>query len=332
VLHFEILRRLYKRATVAFFITATIQLDTNLYICYLLYLFYMGKVYCIYSDIEIDVTQTSPEHIIPLSLGGCNDFCISVEKNINSKLGSAIDGKLANDFLIASIRKAKKYFGHSKTPFKVAWNKSSFKNGKPIIVTLSDDGVQIFDPVRRALLNDKEIEGVEFESQFKIDTHIRSLFVTKTALSAGYFVYGDTFKKYADHKSLRKYIEYGIDRTKKEELRNLPLRIVDPFLKVEEKDNDLKGVFEMICKATNDSCVFFILCATSIIVSVGIGGTYIGSVTFNAQTEHFPNDEKFRLGHVVAIQKKVLTRSSFYDVVAIINNNLNDLSDATSNK
>lgn len=44
-------------------------------------------MYCIYSGKEIDEINSNIEHIIPLSLGGCDELIIRVEKNINSDIG-----------------------------------------------------------------------------------------------------------------------------------------------------------------------------------------------------------------------------------------------------
>ena len=57
-------------------------------------------MYCIYSGKVLDDDEMNIEHIIPLSLGGCDSFTIMVGKKINSDLGSKIDGKFCNDFLI----------------------------------------------------------------------------------------------------------------------------------------------------------------------------------------------------------------------------------------
>ena len=57
-------------------------------------------MYCIYSGKEITPEEATVEHIIPLSLGGNNQFTTNVGKKINSDVGSKIDGKFSQDFLI----------------------------------------------------------------------------------------------------------------------------------------------------------------------------------------------------------------------------------------
>lgn len=56
-------------------------------------------IYCPYTDQDIAVGDSSPEHIIPLALGGLNSFTLPVSATFNSKVGSEIDGTLANDFV-----------------------------------------------------------------------------------------------------------------------------------------------------------------------------------------------------------------------------------------
>jgi hypothetical protein len=63
-----------------------------------------STIYCPYIDRDIPLKESTPEHIFPLALGGMNGFTIPVSKEFNSRVGSAIDGALANDFLVMSRR------------------------------------------------------------------------------------------------------------------------------------------------------------------------------------------------------------------------------------
>jgi len=80
----------------------------------------------------------------------------------------------------------------------------------------------------------------------------------------------------------------------------------------------MAGVYELICRTIGGSCVIFMLSTDNIIASVGIGGEFIGSINFKADTTKFPNDNEFRLGHVIGIQDGELGREAFYDVNAKI--------------
>lgn len=282
----------------------------------------MDTTYCIYTDKEISIDKSNWEHIIPLGLGGCDDFCIRVDRDKNSALGSHIDGKLSNDFLISSLRRHKDFRGHSGKIPETKFKKSKLSaTDKPIHVTFKKEKIQIYDPIERRELLENETKGVTFSSTIKFEKDIRMLFTAKVLLAGGYFVYGKTFKDYADHSSLRKLMNYKLTETD-ETIKDLPLGVIDPFHEIREEDKGMKGVFEMICKATDSSCAIFLLCTENIIGSVGVGGQYIGSINFKANTEHFPNDDDFRLGHVVGIQNKELRRSSFYHMVELLHDKL----------
>jgi hypothetical protein len=56
-------------------------------------------IYCPYTDAELEPEQTNSEHIIPLALGGVNGFEIPVDAAFNCRLGSTLDGALANEFV-----------------------------------------------------------------------------------------------------------------------------------------------------------------------------------------------------------------------------------------
>ena len=103
-------------------------------------------MYCIYSGKEIDDQDTNIEHIIPLSLGGSNDFTINVSEKLNSYLGSKIDGKLTQDFLVNMDRVHYAGKGHSKKEAKLNI-RSELEDGSPVITTFTQKEMKVFDPV-----------------------------------------------------------------------------------------------------------------------------------------------------------------------------------------
>jgi hypothetical protein len=286
----------------------------------------MGKIYCIYTDKFIEEENCNPEHIIPLSLGGCNEFVIKVDSQKNSELGAALDGKLANDFLINLIRQKHNYRGHTKNPVVKTIKNSKIKGTSnieiPAQVTFLDGRIEVFNPIERRVLTEDEVRGLSLISTFRFDRFLRLCFTAKVILSAGYYVYGETFIKYADHVSLRKLMNLNLTETK-ESLRNLPLRVVDKFHYIPEDSKGTLGIHELICTTIGNSCVIFMLSTENIIASVGIGGDFIGSINFKADAAKFPNEELFRLGQVIAIQNNEVNRESFYNVIAKINEMIN---------
>ena len=105
-------------------------------------------MYCIYSGKEIDAQDTNIEHIIPLSLGGSNDFTINVSEKLNSYLGSKIDGKLTQDFLVNMDRVHYAGKGHSKKEAKLNI-RSELEDGSPVITTFTQKEMKVFDPVNK---------------------------------------------------------------------------------------------------------------------------------------------------------------------------------------
>lgn len=75
-------------------------------------------MYCIYSQADIDEQYCSRQHILPLSLGGVDDFSISIDKKINSELGSRIEGALTNEFTMKLKQMHSDIVGQSKSPEK----------------------------------------------------------------------------------------------------------------------------------------------------------------------------------------------------------------------
>lgn len=76
---------------------------------------------CVYNGTPLNPSSTTGdrptlEHIIPLSMGGCDAFAINdVSEKANSRAGSEIDGALANDPLVSMQRQTHLLTGHSGT-------------------------------------------------------------------------------------------------------------------------------------------------------------------------------------------------------------------------
>jgi len=81
---------------------------------------FVAKPRCIYTGAELrpgdPELKPSPEHIIPLSLGGSNGFVTrDVSVKANNRAGNEIDDRVASLFAVAMLRNRFKLAGHRKT-------------------------------------------------------------------------------------------------------------------------------------------------------------------------------------------------------------------------
>ncbi len=279
--------------------------------------------WCPYTDLELPEDATTPEHIIPLSLGGSNEFCIPVDKKFNIEAGSKIDGVLANDILTLMRRRQFNARGHSNIPPEVLLKKSHFGDTKrPVQVTLrGKDDMLVWDARARRQLRQDEIGGNKISSEFKISVHGRKRFVAKVALSAGYFIYGELFRNQVQHQELRALMNSS-DKSKKEEFANFGLRGYDEFSPVEELDKERTELTNLFCRLINGSCVITGLGPSNVVISVGILGKWIGSFNIPAITDSFPLEGEHDLGHVVILcdgkMRKVSYRQLAKDIHEIL--------------
>lgn len=267
-------------------------------------------IYCPYTNNELTEPETSPEHIIPLSLGGIDNFTIPVCKKFNTLVGSKIDGALANDFLVLLKRKELDTKGHNKRPPKVYLKKSiNTQTGKPIqLVFDKDKGLMVWCPISKEFLNDAH----EFHTTLKIDTTLPIRFVAKTALSAGYYAYGDYFKNFVDHEELRFIMQFD-PQNDQERLKSLKTRAYDRFSpSVTETE-----IFIAICSdlPKGSSAIALIPGPANIGIFVWILDSYIGTLNVPADTSSFPNDGHYDLGHFICIQNGALKRQSIRAVL-----------------
>ena len=92
----------------------------------------MKLVYCPYTDKELPLSETTPDHIIPLSLGGKNAFTIPMQNTFNSTIGHAIEAPIANDPIIKVIRAKQDARGHSHQPVEALWSRTTDQDGNPL--------------------------------------------------------------------------------------------------------------------------------------------------------------------------------------------------------
>ena len=286
--------------------------------------------YCIYTDTYCKQDEVSREHIFPLSLGGVDSFEIPAHRLFNNQLGSKIDGKLANDFLIILDRKRNDARGHSNKPVQAIWKKSRFdETNKPVQVKLTDNGVKYYCPITKRELTEKECIKKEILTTHVIDRFIRLKFTAKTALSAGYFVYRDLFKEFVDTRSLRDLM--NMDKTRMNHiLSTSKLRCTDQFYYNGKDEGDVK-MFMKMAEMFEGSSVMFVLSTENILISVSTLGTYLGTINVPAKTEYFPNEHEYRLGHVVYINKSSeIKRLSFHAAVRELSKKLGFLNEKNS--
>lgn len=273
------------------------------------------KIYCPYTDTYIDASSSSAEHIIPLSLGGSNDFTIPVGKEYNSKIGSDIDGDLANDLLVMLRRRNFDARGHSKKKPKVIIKKSSMEDGnRPVQVEFSEtDGLLVYDPVQRRILSRHETSGQNFNSQFKISRFGRIKFAAKVALSGGYFAFGEWFRKNVNHEELRALMEFN-PGSKKNDFSEFGLKVYDEFTSADEKDSEQYALDKLFCEIVHGSCVYFVPGPKNLAIIVGVLGQYVATLNIPANTTDFPFTELNDLGHAIVIESGEAKRISYREL------------------
>lgn len=258
-------------------------------------------VYCPYTDSEISAEDCSSEHILPLSLGGINGIELPVSRSHNSKLGSEIDGAVANDFFVMMRRNRFDIRGHSgRRPVFVAKRSSDATTGAPLQVELDqyERRLGVWDPVGKQALIDGAPEILNLDIQVRTDIELR--FVAKVALSAGYFAYGDLFRRNVEHEELRQIMNFSMEQMgdRKYSIRTLgDDRLIKPTHPILQRFRD-------ICKSASPySLIGLVPGNNSLTTFVGILGDYLGMLNSPANTSMFPNDGDFHWGHVILFDK-----------------------------
>ena len=271
-------------------------------------------IYCPYTDRVLHEDDTNSEHIIPLSLGGVNDFVISVDASFNSKVGSDLDGALANEFIWALARTKYDTRGHSGKEPRATIKRATYGDDDRVAqVHFGNKGISVWDVRDREF---KKVPGTfKISTSLNVDMPIR--FSAKVALAAGYYVYRDLFREAVDHRQLRDVMRINLsklDLNKKPEnlgLGHLTLT-ADSYLHGLAAEDDLQ-IIRLFCSAVRGSVVILMPGPEFLSVAVGILGRYLAMVTVPADTNAFPNSGKLNGGHIMVLSDKRLYRTSVAD-------------------
>ena len=276
-------------------------------------------IYCPYTDRSVPRSSATSEHILPLSLGGVDGLEIPVDSELNSKLGSALDGALANEFVWELNRTRYDARGHSgKEPMATIKRASHGEDNRPAQAHFhAKHGICLWDAMSRQSM--KNVGTFHISLSMNIDLPMR--FVAKTGLSAGYFVYRDLFRDHVDHRQLRDIMltdlaqldltkgaaELGID--------HLTARI-DSWMHEGPSGEDWQiDLLRRFCSAVRGSVAVLLPGPDCFAVGVGLLGQYLAMVNVPALTESFPNKGDFHWGHVLAAVDGKLWRCSWLSAV-----------------
>ena len=262
----------------------------------------MTQIYCPYTDCYHDENDMNSEHIIPLSLGGANGFEIPVNREVNSKVGSAIDGRLANDFLLNLKRTKLEVKGHSKKSPSII-SKSAYLDECKTKVRLEinrKEGIKLWDPIEKSSVDFTSQASFKNVTDFNVLKLARIRFIAKTALSAGYFVYGDKFRENVKHDELRTIMNFD-GNYNTQNMRKLKTTVDYQF---SEEKSAIVQAFKFVSSVVGEnSSVGLILLKNTLAIFVGILGDYIGMVNVPCEISAMPNDKKYRWGRYICVQE-----------------------------
>lgn len=279
--------------------------------------------YCIYLDGPS--SDLSKEHIIPMSLGGLDTFCIQADRQFNNSMGSKIDGAVANDFLMLFNRDRANAKGHSGAQPEPVARQATLIDGTLVQITFSKKGLQIYDLKKRKYLDKSELEsGLIKINGLRLDLNADIKFVAKVALAAGFYAYGDLFRKGVMHSEPRKIV----NANSLADIRP-DVRLYTRFQSEQElPDSDNLKMFKMIVQLSNCSCVLIIPGKDCFGVVVGVLGEFMGMINIPADTTGFPNEGDYDLGHCIFLQNREVKRMSFRRVVTELMEHLEGMDDS----
>ncbi|WP_251879692.1 hypothetical protein [Achromobacter sp. Marseille-Q4954] len=279
-----------------------------------------NQLWCPYTGSVLPIGNCSPEHIIPLALGGCDELTIPVDRSMNTLLGRKVDGVLANELGIQIRRREFAVKGHSgKIPQPTARVASYGVDGRPAQIQFNGKNpLKVWDARERRVLGEQEAVGQSLRFQLHLNMIVRVRFVAKVLLSAGYSVYGECFRHHADHDAARRFmnvssfsdLELALDQCMAR--GNWELIPKQAWWDIDDSVN------QELCKRTEGATIIMVPGDDGmLLVTVGILGTWIGSMTIPVDVDELPLDGEHDLGHVTTVIRGRVQRYPYRQYVAL---------------
>lgn len=267
-------------------------------------------MYCIYTDRDVAEADGNQDHIIPLSLGGSDDFTVWAEERFNSRMGSTVDGAIHKDFFIAPALRDAGVKGHNRKSATPRVRGATI-DGRPAQVSLTAEGFKVWDARARRDLADEEIDGSEIGLRFTIDAFSALRFIAKAALGGGYAIYGEPFRRAVDCDVLRRVIELDVVQARTDPvMRNAGLVVCDRWH--EDSQPGRPGyLYRVLCEQIPRSILICEVFANGIGFHVGIVGEFLGSLMCPGETSELPNEGDYEGGHAVVLAPGKTERLAF---------------------
>lgn len=257
-------------------------------------------MYCIYTDSDVPQAEGNLDHIIPKSLGGCDEFTVWSDRDFNAKMGHEVDGAMANDPLMQIVRSRSSVRGHSGNDKPQTWKHADI-NGRPGQMAWTQDGLRLWDSRNREYIDDDHEEIIPVKAKINIDTLAATRFVTKVALGGAHFFYGDVIRSAIDCDVLRKLTVLDAEEARLDQhLRSSGVSICD---RVHPDGQAGEGaVYRAFCESIDRSIFISVPHDDGITFAVGLLGAFIGAIMIPGDGTAFPMDaQDHDLGRVALL-------------------------------
>lgn len=128
-------------------------------------------VYCPYTETVVDKTDEdrwSWDHVVPIFMGGSDQFQIQCSRKANNDIGSKIEAPMQNDIMLSLALRNKGIVGRRGTTTIPEW-KYTLIDGRKTHLRLGLDEITAWDKVERRYVDFSDREMVPVEAHLHID-------------------------------------------------------------------------------------------------------------------------------------------------------------------
>lgn len=278
------------------------------------------NIWCPYSNNVVSESEASNEHIIPLSLGGSNQFTIDVSSEANSGIASRLDSEFGKLEIICSARRHFALKGRSGRNPEVRWP-IEIQGMKGSLDLTSDSPTFISKRSHNPYginIDRKLVEKAVAKTRLTFDANMMFSFACKVALGTGQYFFPEVFRNYGHHEHLRAFMnsDCSIDELKHLQTFGSSRFWALPWPHSLQAPSKFEPWLELIHRRKDKHVIFTLHTTSEILLGMSLfSGLFPYYFQLSGESQKFPIGGDFELGAVVELDMstKSFKRSNLRD-------------------
>lgn len=258
-----------------------------------------GLIYCPYTDTVIPEAERelwSWDHVVPLFMGGDDKFQIRSSRRANNEIGSQIEARMQNDFLLSPALRNSGIIGRSGKVTVPEW-KHAVVDERKTHIRLEAGGWTFWDKREESYIDVSQRDAVPVSAHIQIDLLAPLRLAAKIALGTLMFSLGESVRHICDLTPFRTIMNMKVW----DDFAGIPSKTFRVLMREDEETRAVGSKafqWKLMVEAFDRTCLILVPHDDGFSFHVAIAGQHVASFQFDANTTNVPRDGIFDIAAV----------------------------------